>query len=99
MRVALHLFQPELIVEEAGVVVLMVALGRTLRLAYTRFKKRAMMSRVRARGVAGEARAEQLLVRLGFEILGRQVARRYDVGDGRMVPVDLPRGLPRGTEC
>lgn len=75
-----------------GLVLLGLALGlvQTARLAYRSFAVRRRLALARERGAAGEVRAEALLRRLGFSILGRQVAARYGLGvDGEEITVDL----------
>ncbi len=74
----------------AALLVLVFALVQSFRLAWRGFARRRALASARARGAAGEARAEGLLRRRGFRVLGRQVATSYGVGvDGAHVPVDL----------
>ena len=80
---------PELLLAFSGVVVLL-ALVQTLRLALRSWLPRRRFALARERGALGEVRAEALLRRLGFTILGRQVAIRYALGvDGVRVAIDL----------
>jgi hypothetical protein len=80
---------PDLLLAAAGVAALW-ALVQTVRLALRGFLQRRRLTRSRERGALGEVRAEVLLRRLGFTILGRQVAVTYGLGvDGVEVPVDL----------
>ena len=68
----------------------LLALVQTLRLALRGFFRRRRLASARERGALGEVRAEALLRRLGFTILGRQVAVTYGLGvDGQRVAVDL----------
>lgn len=67
-----------------------IALVQTLRIAWRSFRARRRMALARDRGAAGEVRAEALLTRLGFRIVGKQVAARYGLAvDGDVIPVDL----------
>ena len=80
---------PDLLVALAGAAALL-ALVQTLRLALRGFFRRRRLASARERGALGEVRAEALLRRLGFTILGRQVAVTYGLGvDGQRVAVDL----------
>ncbi len=80
---------PDLLLAAAGLAALW-ALVQTLRLTLRGFLQRRRLTRSRERGAAGEVRAEVLLRRLGFTILGRQVGVTYGLGvDGVEVPVDL----------
>lgn len=83
---------PDLILALAGVVAL-VAIVQTLRLALRAFRdgqRRRRLASARERGALGEVRAEALLRRMGFRIVGRQVAVTYGLGvDGERIPVDL----------
>ena len=80
---------PDLILALAGVVAL-VAIVQTLRLAFRPWRRRRRLASARERGALGEVRAEAILRRLGFTIVGRQVAVTYGLGvDGERVPVDL----------
>jgi Holliday junction resolvase-like predicted endonuclease len=73
-----------------GAALLLFALVQSLRLAGARWAVRARLRRARERGAEGEERAEALLLRRGYAILGRQVARSYGIGiDGRVMEVDL----------
>jgi hypothetical protein len=87
--VDLRRIPPELLLAVAGAVALL-ALVQTLRLALRTWLPRRRLALARARGALGEVRAEALLRRLGFTILGRQVGVRYGLGvDGVRVPIDL----------
>lgn len=67
-----------------------IALVQTLRILIRGWWVRRRLSNARERGAAGEVRAEAMLKRMGFTILGRQVAARYGLGvDGAEMPVDL----------
>lgn len=67
-----------------------LALVQTLRLSSRAFLVRRRLALARQRGALGEARAEELLRRRGFTILGRQVPARYGVDvDGDVLLVDL----------
>lgn len=67
-----------------------IALVQTLRIAWRSYRVRRRLALSRERGAAGEQRAEGLLRRLGFTIVGRQVAARYGLGvDGATIAVDL----------
>ncbi len=80
---------PELLLAVAAAVTL-VALVQTLRLALRGWLKRSRLASARERGALGEVRAEAILRRLGYTIVGRQVAVTYALGvDGARVPVDL----------
>jgi hypothetical protein len=80
---------PELLLAVAGAVAL-VAIVQTLRLALRGWLRRRRLASARERGALGEVRAEALLRRLGYTILGRQVGVTYGLGvDGERVPVDL----------
>ncbi len=60
--------------------------GRYLRVASARRR----LAAARERGARGEARAEALLRRRGFDVVGRQVGARYHLGvDGDPLAVDL----------
>ena len=51
---------------------------------------RRRLAAARERGAWGEVRAEAILRRRGFRVLGRQVGVTYGLGvDGRRIPVDL----------
>lgn len=66
------------------------ALVQTARLAVRPWLKRRRLAAAREQGARGEHRAEALLRRLGFSILGRQVGVSYGVGvDGEQVAIDL----------
>jgi hypothetical protein len=66
------------------------AIVQTARLAFRPWMKRRRLAAAREQGAAGEVRAEVLLRRLGFSILGRQVGVSYSVGvDGAEVAIDL----------
>lgn len=79
----------ELLVALAAIAALLAAV-QTLRLFWRRFSRSRRLRLQGARAAAGEARAELLLRRLGFAVLGRQVAVSYDVGiDGAPVTIDL----------
>ena len=48
------------------------------------------MAQIREQGAAGEELAEELLLRRGYRILGRQVVRHYAIAlDGHLVDVEL----------
>lgn len=80
---------PEILLAVAGVVALL-AVVQTFRLAFRGWSMRRRLALARERGALGELRAESLLRRSGFTILGRQVVARYGLGvDGEEVPVDL----------
>jgi hypothetical protein len=80
---------PEL-VALLGLVLVVVAVVQALGLALRKYRGRSAIERARARGADGEIRAEDILRRSGYRIVGRQVARRYGVGvDGKLVPIDL----------
>jgi hypothetical protein len=80
---------PEWWLALAGAVALL-AVVQTFRLAFRSWSARRRLALARERGAAGEQRAEALLRRSGFRILGRQVTARYGLGvDGEHVPVDL----------
>jgi hypothetical protein len=80
---------PEALIALVAAVAL-VAIVQTARIAFRSWRARRRMALARERGAAGEARAEVLLSRLGFRIVGRQVAARYGLGvDGEEVPIDL----------
>ena len=80
---------PEVLLAAVATVAFL-ALVQTLRLAFRSWWARRRLSLARERGAAGEVRAEALLRRLGFRILGRQVAIRYGLGvDGDEVMVEL----------
>ncbi|MFT3764488.1 MAG: hypothetical protein QM820_03065 [Minicystis sp.] len=80
---------PEVLVAVVAAVAL-VAIVQSLRLAFRGWSARRRLALARERGAAGEVRAEAILRRLGFTILGRQVAARYGIGvDGEHVAVDL----------
>jgi hypothetical protein len=80
---------PDLLLAAAGVAALL-ALVQTLRLALRTWIRRRRLATARARGAMGEVRAEALLRRMGFTILGRQVGVTYGLGvDGDEVDVDL----------
>lgn len=67
-----------------------IALVQSLRIAGRAWLVRRRLAGARERGAAGEVRAEGLLKRMGFTIVGRQVAARYGLGvDGAEIPVDL----------
>jgi hypothetical protein len=67
-----------------------VALVQSLRLVWRGYAARRRLALARERGALGEQRAESLLRRAGFAILGRQVPSRYGLAvDGEHVPVDL----------
>ncbi len=77
-----------LVVPIALVALALVALVQTLRLALRGRRLRRRLLQNAERGAWGEARAERLLERRGFRIVGRQVGARYDVVmDGEVVPV------------
>jgi hypothetical protein len=79
-----------------------IALVQTLRIAVRAWLVRRRLRGARERGAAGEVRAEALLKRMGFAILGRQVAARYGLGvDGAEMPVDLRADfvVARGGRC
>jgi hypothetical protein len=87
--VDLRRLPPDLILA-AAVAAALLALVQTLRLAARGFFRRRRLALARERGAQGEVRAEALLRRLGFTILGRQVAVTYGLGvDGHRVAVDL----------
>jgi hypothetical protein len=87
--VDLRRIPPELLLAVAGAVALL-AVVQTLRLALRTWLPRRRLALARARGALGEVRAEALLRRLGFTIVGRQVGVRYGLGvDGVRVPIDL----------
>jgi hypothetical protein len=87
--VDLRRLPPDVLLALAGVVAL-VALVQTLRLAFRPWARRRRLASARERGALGEVRAEAILRRLGFTIVGRQVAVTYGLGvDGERVPVDL----------
>jgi len=80
---------PDILLATAGLLAVW-ALVQTLRLALRRWQQRRRLATVRERGALGEVRAEALLRRLGFTILGRQVGVTYGIGvDGRHVAVEL----------
>jgi hypothetical protein len=80
---------PDLLLAAAGVAALW-ALVQTARLTLRGFFQRRRLTRSRERGALGEVRAEVMLRRRGFTILGRQVGVTYGLGvDGQHVPVDL----------
>ncbi len=80
---------PELILAVAGGLAVL-ALVQTLRLAFRSWLKRYRLASARERGALGEVRAEAILRRLGYTIVGRQVGVTYGLGvDGERVPVDL----------
>jgi hypothetical protein len=67
-----------------------LALVQTLRLALRGWLRRRRLASARERGALGEQRAEALLRRTGFTILGRQVGVTYGLGvDGEEVEVLL----------
>lgn len=67
-----------------------VALVQSLRILWRTYAARRRLALARERGALGEIRAESLLRRAGFAILGRQVPGRYGLGvDGEQLPVDL----------
>ena len=89
MRVDLRALPPRYLLA-AGALLLLFALVQSLRLWWRAFARRHALASARERGAAGEVRAEALLRRLGFRVLGRQVGTRYGVGlDGTRVAVDL----------
>jgi Holliday junction resolvase-like predicted endonuclease len=74
----------------AGALLLLFALVQSFRLWWRVASRRRALASARERGAAGEVRAEALLRRLGFRVLGRQVGTSYGVGvDGARVAVDL----------
>ena len=74
----------------AGALLLAFALVQSLRLWWRGFARRRSFASARERGAAGEVRAEALLRRRGFRVLGRQVGTSYGVGlDGTKVAIDL----------
>jgi hypothetical protein len=80
---------PDLLVALAALAALL-ALVQTLRLAFRTWWRRRRLAGARERGAIGEVRAEALLRRLGYTILGRQVPHTYALGvDGVRVAVDL----------
>jgi len=80
---------PELILAVAGAVIF-VAVVQTLRVGVRDWLKRRRFALARERGALGEVRAEALLRRLGYTIVGRQVGVTYGLGvDGQRVAVDL----------
>jgi hypothetical protein len=87
--VDLRALPPDLLLA-AGAAAALVALVQTLRLFFRRWARRRRLALARAQGAAGEVRAEEILLRLGYRILGRQVCVTYGVGvDGREIAVDL----------
>lgn len=89
MRVDLRRVPPEWLLACAAALALL-ALVQTARLALRAWLPRRRFALARERGALGEVRAEGLLRRLGFTILGRQVAVRYGLGvDGVQVAIDL----------
>jgi hypothetical protein len=87
--VDLRAIPPEHLLALAGAA-LLLSLIQTLRLSFRRASQRWRLQRARAQGAAGEVRAEALLRRLGYTILGRQVAVRYGVWiDGEPMAIDL----------
>jgi hypothetical protein len=80
---------PDLVLALAGAAILLAAI-QTGRLFLRGFLRRRRLSLARERGALGEVRAEALLRRRGFTILGRQVPVTYGLGvDGHPVHVDL----------
>jgi hypothetical protein len=74
----------------AAALSVLAALFQTLRVASQQRARRRRIAQAREHGALGEVRAEALLRRLGFRILGRQVAGGYGLGvDGERVAVDL----------
>jgi hypothetical protein len=89
IRVDLRRVPPDLLLALAAAVALL-AFVQTFRLFYRGWSVRRRLTLARERGAAGEIRAEILLRRLGFTILGRQVPVRYGLGvDGAEVAVEL----------
>jgi hypothetical protein len=74
----------------AGAALILFALVQTFRLYRHRGERRRALMSARERGALGEIRAEALLRKLGFKILGRQVGASYGLGlDGEHVAVEL----------
>jgi hypothetical protein len=68
----------------------LVALVQSLRIVWRTYAARRRLALARERGALGELRAESLLRRAGFAILGRQVPSRYGLAvDGEQLPVDV----------
>jgi hypothetical protein len=68
----------------------LVALVQSLRLVFRSWLRSRRIALARERGALGEVRAEALLRRLGFSVLGRQVVGRYGLGvDGEALLVEL----------
>ncbi len=89
LRVNLRDVPPEYLSLLAALATL-AALWLALRGALDRAARRRVMRVRRERGAAGEARAEALLTGLGYAVLGRQVAARYDLDvDGEPFDVAL----------
>lgn len=73
-----------------GGLLLAFALVQSFRLWWRSWVKRRALALARERGAQGEVRAELLLRRLGFGIVGRQVAITYGLAlDGERIAVDL----------
>ena len=80
---------PEVLAAVVGVV-LLVAIVQSIRLAASRWLPARRLRLARERGAEGEVRAEALLRRCGYEIVGLQVARTYAVSlDGKPFSVSL----------
>jgi hypothetical protein len=78
--------QHALVVVALLVALLLLAAGAWLRGAAARRRLR----RAHARGIAGEHRAERLLVGRGYRVVGRQVRARYDLTvDGDELAIDV----------
>jgi hypothetical protein len=87
--VDLRRIPPDLLLAAVAVVGL-CALLQTFRLAFRPWIRRRRFAASRERGAQGEIRAEALLRRAGFRILGRQVGVTYGLGvDGARLAVDL----------
>jgi hypothetical protein len=80
---------PDLVLVVA-VLAAFIALVQSLRLAFRSWIRSRRIASARERGALGEVRAEALLRRLGFAIVGRQVVGRYGLGvDGEALVVEL----------
>lgn len=67
-----------------------LAVVQTLRLAMARWAPRRRLEVARVAGAEGERRAEPLLVGMGYAVVGRQVATRYELAvDGEPCVVAL----------
>lgn len=79
----------EVLLALAGAAILLAVL-QTLRLAYRRWAARRRFALARERGALGEIRADPILRRAGFSIVGRQVGSQYTLDvDGAPIAVEL----------